>query len=138
MKDESMSDRAKLSNEIDDKLAAIDQELVTLEHQKKKRIKRGTELNKRFLKLREQIQRRERQKHFVMRLKDLSPLVGKPDGVQLACRTSDKRLQKFNDTKGTLLEIRRSRLTVDFGGEKWNMALDEVRPAGALQGYELQ
>jgi hypothetical protein len=44
---------------------------------------------------------------------------------------------KLNDLKGTVLEVRRSRATVDFAGERWDYALKDLILAGEDQGISM-
>ena len=62
-------------------------------------------------------------------LADLEPLVDIPNGVQIKFRLQGK-YAKLNDVRGTLIEIRRTRAVIDFGGnEVLSCPISAVQPA---------
>lgn len=66
-----------------------------------------------------------------LRRERLRLLIGEP--VILGHRRPDH--PELNDTTGTLLEVRRTRCTVDFGTYgKWTMPIEEVAPPETEQG----
>jgi hypothetical protein len=55
--------------------------------------------------------------------------VGVSDGVQIHLRLpAGYTGSEVNGQRGTLLEARRSRGTVEFRGKKWNIALGDLLP----------
>jgi hypothetical protein len=70
----------------------------------------------------------------------LSPLIGIQSGVQVSfTRPPDDPQAWMNDAKGTLLDIRRTRGTVDYGERgEWDIPLDQIAPVGEPQGFTLQ
>jgi hypothetical protein len=95
-------------------------------------------LIKRTRSLRAQLQKiDERQSQIRRELHrlDIEALVNVEGGVQLGCRyPRAHQLAGLNDVKGTVLEVRRTRATVAFGAEKWDMLLDSLKTATAQQG----
>ena len=68
----------------------------------------------------------------------LNALVGLEAGVMLRFRhPATDRCANLNDARGTLLDVRRTRATVDFGAHgRWNMKADSLIPSSesTLQG----
>jgi len=78
---------------------------------------------------------RGRQIRAALHRLDLLGLVGVRDGVHLSCRyPAGHQLAYLNARKGTIVEVRRTRALVDFGDDKWDLALDDVQPASEPQG----
>jgi hypothetical protein len=71
--------------------------------------------------------------------RQLLPLVGVKNGVKIRCRASVwSKDAALNDRLGTLLAVKRTRASVDFGEVKgdarpWEVSLEDLVPAGQEQ-----
>lgn len=95
-------------------------------------------LNERFQRRRQEAER-DHKRHCaiqdaLLRLRCLE-LLNVAGGVVLRCRQPDgSRWAKLNDAAGTLIAVRRTRATVDFGElGKVTVALDNLLPAAERQ-----
>ena len=91
-------------------------------------------LRKEAAKVQERVDQIRAERHRLQ----LLALVNVPGGVQARFRLpAGARGAELNDQKGTLLQIRRSRATVVFSGEKWRIPLNDVLPVGETQGMTI-
>ena len=68
---------------------------------------------------------------------ELMKLVNEPDAVKIRYRYAQgDRCSYLNDLAGTLTEVRRTRGTVKFNGESWNIPLSGLVPANEQQGWQ--
>jgi hypothetical protein len=97
--------------------------------------KKMKRLDSQFRECSRRVNQIDRQLYFAERRKTLAPLIGVSGGVKISYRVApDDRDAWMNTALGTLLDIRRSRVTVDYGDHKrWNLHLRDVVPAGERQ-----
>lgn len=69
----------------------------------------------------------------------LLEILGREQGVKVRYRfPAGDRCAKLNDARGTLVAVRRTRASVDFGEHgKWNWLLSDLLPVNGEQGEVL-
>jgi hypothetical protein len=109
----------------------IDAAIDALRQEQSRLAARVAARRKKYEAARDKDDRRGRQiRHQIHRLQ-LLRLVGVEAGVRTTCTWPEgtKEAALFNKAKGTLLEVRRTRTTVLFDGQRWNFLLRDIQPA---------
>jgi len=115
-------------SEIEKKIQALEAEQAKIQVRQKKLAEQRQANHERLIQIEDEI--------HVLRIKEL---LNVPGGVVIRYRFSaSDRCAKFNESKGTLIQVARTLGTVDFGdGEKWKWPLSRLLPATKAdrQGY---
>jgi hypothetical protein len=114
----------------------------TIAEQRERLTTEETRLRRKWDRLNEQAAKDQRRVDTIqaeLRRLDFLELVGKPGAVKIRYRfPNGDRCAHLNDKPGTVLAVRRTRATVDFGDAgRWNWCLGDLLPLDKPQGEVL-